>query len=143
MKRKKQQHGFTMIEAIMAAMLLGVVIAALAAASGAFTMANGYGIDLSTAEFLIEQIRERATNMDFTTLAASDGVSYNPPIDMEGTSLTDFSAFTQAIDVDHMQAGNLDQIDASGTSDFVRVTVTITKDSVPLNSTSWIRANLD
>ncbi|MHC4773552.1 MAG: prepilin-type N-terminal cleavage/methylation domain-containing protein [Planctomycetota bacterium] len=58
MNTKKRKNGFTLIEALFAAMLLGLVVAALAAASGAFTMANGYGVDLSTAEFLIEEMRE-------------------------------------------------------------------------------------
>ena len=62
MNKKKQSSGFTLIEALFAAMLLGLVVAALAAASGAFTMANGYGVDLTTAEFLIEQIREMTTS---------------------------------------------------------------------------------
>ena len=57
MNKKKQSSGFTLIEALIAAMLLGLVVAALAAASGAFTMANGYGVDLTTAEFLIEEAK--------------------------------------------------------------------------------------
>ncbi|MHC4761710.1 MAG: prepilin-type N-terminal cleavage/methylation domain-containing protein [Planctomycetota bacterium] len=40
MYKKKQSSGFTLIEALFAAMLLGLVVAALAAASGAFTMAK-------------------------------------------------------------------------------------------------------
>lgn len=144
MKHKQRQHGFTLIEALMASMLLGMVIAALAAASGAFTMANGYGMDLSTGEFLIEQIRERTTNISFAPLVASyDGISFTPPVDVTGATLSDFSAYTQTVDIDYVRADNLSQIDTSGTSDFVRVTVTITKNGTPLSSTSWIRANLD
>ncbi|MHC4834844.1 MAG: prepilin-type N-terminal cleavage/methylation domain-containing protein [Planctomycetota bacterium] len=74
MNTKKRKNGFTLIEALFAAMLLGLVVAALAAASGAFTMANGYGVDLSTAEFLIEEMRELTANEDFDTLLAGSSI---------------------------------------------------------------------
>lgn len=141
--KRGQIKGFTLIEALFAAMLLGLVIAALAAASGSFTMANGYGVDLSTAEFLIEEVRERTANIDVDTLLASyDGQTFSPPVDVSGADMTDFSQFSQQIAIEHVQSGNFDQIDSSGTSDFVRVTVTVTKGSQPISNTSWIRARL-
>ena len=141
--KKKQSNGFTLIEALFAAMLLGLVIAALAAASGSFTMANGYGVVLSTAEFLIEEVRERTANVDVDTLLASyDGQTFSPPVDVSGAVMTDFSQFGQQVSIEHVQSGNFDQIDGTGTSDFVRVTVTVTKGGQPISSTSWIRARL-
>ena len=140
----KNNNGFTLIEALFAALLLGLVVAALAAASGAVTMANGYGVDLSTAEFLIEEVRELTANVGFDTLKAMyDGQTFSPPVDIMGAELSDFGAFSQQITVDHVQADNLDQIDTGGTSDFVRVTVTVTKNGAPISSTSWIRARLN
>ena len=141
-KHKTRLGGFTLIEALFAAMLLGLVIAALAAASGAFTMANGYGVDLSTAEFLIEEVREHTANIDFDTLTGFDGQTFSPPVDLSGTAMSDFGSFGQQVIVEHVQSGNFDQIDSSGTSDFVRVTVTVTKSGQPISSTSWIRAKL-
>ncbi len=54
--KQKNRTGFTLIESLFAAMLIGLVVAAIAVSSGAATMVNGVGIDLSTAEFLIEEI---------------------------------------------------------------------------------------
>jgi prepilin-type N-terminal cleavage/methylation domain-containing protein len=144
MNKIRQQNGFTLLETLFATMLLGLVIAALAAASGAFTMANGYGLDLSTSEFLIEELREYTANESFADLVTYyDGQNYNPPVDVTGASMPDFSEFSQQITVDHVRASDLTQIDGTGTSDFVRVTVTVSKNGESLNSTSWIRANLD
>ena len=144
MNKKKQSSGFTLIEALIAAMLLGLVVAALAAASGAFTMANGYGVDLSTAEFLTEEMRERTTNIDVDTLLTSyDEQTFTPPIDVSGAQMADFGEFGQQVTIEHVQSGNFDQIDTSETSDFVRVTVTVSKGGQPISSTSWIRANMD
>jgi type II secretory pathway pseudopilin PulG len=154
MNKKKQSSGFTLIEALFAAMLLGLVVAALAAASGAFTMANGYGVDLSTAEFLAEQIRELTTNpvdpededyVDFDTFVNDsrfDGTPFGP-INARGEALPpEFSAFKQTVEIERVQSGNFNQLGPSD-SPFVRVTVTVTKGGTPISSTSWIRANMD
>lgn len=144
MKTKKIKNGFTLVEALFAAMLLGLVIAALAAASGAFTMANGVGLDLSTSEFLIEEIREHTASESFDDLIANfSGQTFSPPVDVTGAGMSDFSEFSQQVAIERVQPGNLTQIDGTGTSDFIRVTVTVTKNGAPVNSTSWIRANLD
>ena len=142
-KKHKTRGGFTLIEALFAAMLLGLVIAALAAASGSFTMANGYGMDLTTAEFLIEEVRERTANIDVDTLLASyDGQTFSPPIDVSGVDMTDFGQFGQQVKIDYVESGNFANT-VTGPTDFVRVTVTVTKGGQPISSTSWIRAQLD
>lgn len=141
-KKKKQSSGFTLIEALFAAMLLGLVVAALAAASGAFTMANGYGVDLSTAEFLIEEVRERTANVDVDTLLSSyDGQTFSPPKDVSGLDMSDFSEFGQQVVIDYVESGNFAST-VTVPTDFVRVTVTVTKGGQPVSSTSWIRARL-
>lgn len=141
-QRIQKSDGFTLIEALFATMLLGLVIVALAAASGAFTMANGYGVDLSTAEFLAEEMRELTANIDVDTLLTSyDGQTYNPPLDVSGTAMSDFGEFSQQVDIDYVQSGNFDNT-VVGPTDFVRLTVTITKAGQPVSSTSWIRAQV-
>ena len=143
MNKKKQSSGFTLIEALFAAMLLGLVVAALAAASGAFTMANGYGVDLSTAEFLIEEIRELTANENVDTLLASyDGQTFNPPKDISNLDMADFSEFSQQVEIDYVESGNFADT-VTGPTDFVRLTVTVSKSGQPISSTSWIRARLN
>ena len=53
------KNGFSLIEVLIAIILTGLAIASLLAANGVFTKAHGAGVNLSTAEFLIEQIKER------------------------------------------------------------------------------------
>ena len=137
----KKQKGFTLIEALFAAMLIGLVIAALAVSSGAATMVNGAGIDLSTAEFLIEEIREQTATVDFDSVLAYDGNTYNPPVDISGASMAEFSGFSQQVTVEYVNPSNLESV-VAGPTDFVRVTVTITKNNRPISTASWIRAQL-
>ena len=54
----RYEGGFSLIEVLIAILLVGLAIASLVTANSAFTKANSAGTELSTAEFLIEQIRE-------------------------------------------------------------------------------------
>ena len=64
MKGTKCSDGFTLIEVLIAILLVGLAIVSLVSANGSFTQANGAGVELSTAEFLIEQIRELSAVLD-------------------------------------------------------------------------------
>jgi type II secretory pathway pseudopilin PulG len=145
-KRERCNGGFTLIEALFAAMLLGLVVAALAAASGAFTMANGYGMDLSTAEFLIEEMREYTAMQSFDGLLAdpdyNTGIPISPPRNTNDEPIDGFDQFGQQVDVVRVQEGNFEPPGLSD-SPFVRVTVQVTKGGQPISSTSWIRAQLE
>ena len=55
------KSGFSLIEVLFAIILVGIAIAAMVAANISFTKASAAGTDLSTAEFLIEQIKELTT----------------------------------------------------------------------------------
>lgn len=164
MNRIKKNSGFTLLEALVAAMLIGLAIAALAASSGAFTAYNAAGVDISTAEFLIEEIRELTAPLPVTepgwtpvagaalgpnsgeTLATYDDVddfhlrTYNPPIDAGRTAMPEFSAFTQQIMIRNVTAADLTQQAQSHSTVFYQVTVTISKNGTPISSSSWIRA---
>jgi len=126
----RRSRGFTLLEVLIAVILVGVSIAALVAANTSiavilvgvsiaalvaantsFTLANGTGADISTAEFLVEQIRELtamlpAMDPDTTSptfgleeaaLAAYDDVddfdnfTFSPPIGADRIVLSDLS----------------------------------------------------
>jgi type II secretory pathway pseudopilin PulG len=129
---------FTLLEVLIASMLIGLAIVALAASSGAFTLYNAAGVDISTAEFLIEEIRELTAPVAFSGLSVY-GVSHTPPVDAAGTAMPDFSAYTQQVTVAYVNPANLTQT-VVGPTDFYRVTVAIIKNGMTITSTSWIRA---
>ena len=154
-------RAFTLVEVMIAVVLIGIAIAALVAANGAFTQANAVGIDLSTAEFLIEQIRELTTPLavvdpdegtgtwgletgeaivaDYDDLDDFDGTAFSPPIDASGSQMAEFSSFSQQITVENIDQSNLDTVVAGHTTDFVRVTVVVLQNNKTISSTNWIR----
>ncbi len=161
MRNTKYKSGFSLIEVLFAVMLIGLAIASLMAANGAFTKANGAGTDLSTAEFLIGQIRELSMLLPVVdpqdelstfgpesgeTLAGYDdlddfnGATFSPPINAERASMTEFSAFYQQVTVENVNASNFEDVVANHSSSFVRVTVSVYLNSRKISSASWLRA---
>jgi type II secretory pathway pseudopilin PulG len=145
MKTKRLIHnpsGFTLLESLFAAILIGLVIAALVASNSAFTMANAAGVDLSTAEFLIEEIRELTANTAFDDLNSLAGDPFWPNNNItpapSSAEIQAFSVFTQQVAVD--PCGSEFGVD---NDEFVRITVTILKNTQPVSQASWIRARLD
>jgi hypothetical protein len=141
-------------------LLVGLSITALVLASNSFTMANGAGADLSTAEFLIEQVRELTTMIPaadpddpthfgqesvgptYNDVDDFDGATFSPPISADKTVLSDFAAFSQQVVVQKLDPSDLDQpVADTYASPFLRVTVTVVLNGQGISTASWIRAN--
>lgn len=162
MRDKKYHSGFTLVEALIAVLLVGLAIASLMAANSAFTMANDAGTDLSTAEFLVEQIKELTallpvvdpntgdtapfgpetgeTLATYDDLDDFDGANYSPPINADRSLLNDYATFSQQVTVENVSASNFEQVVSDHGSSFVRVTVSVYQNSQLITSASWLRA---
>jgi prepilin-type N-terminal cleavage/methylation domain-containing protein len=170
-QKAKSRHqtsigGFSLIEVLIATVLVGLAIAALVGANGSFSMANVAGADLSTAEFLVEQIRELtmmlpAAEAEATawtvlgpetgeTLATYDDVddfdgfdsdSVGAPIDAQRATLPALASFRQQVTVQKLNPSNFDEPWADNTdSSFARVTVIILQNGRQISAASWVRA---
>ena len=162
MLSKRYEGGFSLLEVLIAIILVCLAIATLVIANSSFTKGNAAGTELSTAEFLIEQIREltillpvvdpeseNATfgpEADETTLANYDdlddfdGASFCPPINADRTVLNEYAAYTQQVTVQNVSAGNFEQVIGDHGSSFVRVTVKVFLNSKQISSADWVRA---
>ena len=109
------------------------------AAKASFTAANGAGADLSTAEFLAEQIREQTAMKAYNDLSAYNGKTYSPPIGANGEVLNAFSSYTQQITVKNVKDNDFTS-DGDTSSHFVKITVKILLSGKEISSASWIRA---
>jgi prepilin-type N-terminal cleavage/methylation domain-containing protein len=137
-----QKHGFTLIEVLIAILLVGLAIVSLVVANGSFTKANAAATDLSTAEFLIEQVRERSASVNYDDLHGLEhfnNVLFSPPIGADGGSLNSFAAFSEQITVENVSASNFEP-PGGPDSNFVRVTVKVFLNSREISSARWLRA---
>lgn len=161
MQANKHSCGFTLIEVLIATLLIGLAIASLMAANRAFTTANDAGTDLSTAEFLIEQVKEMMSLLpvidpqtetttfgpetgealaDYDDLDDFDGANFSPPINADRSTLTDYPTFSQRVTVENVSASNFEQVVSDHGSYFVRVTVSVYQNAQLITATSWLRA---
>lgn len=162
MKEPKQRKGFSFVEILISIILVGLSITALVVASNSFTQANATGADISTAEFLVEQIRELTMLLpvvDQTTGTATfgpeggetsvlvyddlddfDDATFSPPIDAGRTALASLAGFSQHIRVENVSAADFGAVVGDHASNFVRVTVSIALSGREITSASWIRA---
>ena len=161
MRDTRYQNGFSLIEILIAIILVGLAIASLVVANSSFTRANAAGTDLTTAEFLVEQIRELTvllpvvdletdistfgpeggeTLTNYDDLDDFDGAVFSPPISADRATLDDFAAFSQQVTVENVSAANFEQVVGDHGSGFVRVTVKVFLNSKQISSAGWIRA---
>ena len=162
-KTPKTKNAFTLVEVLMASTIVALAVVSLLWANTCFTSANGAGCDLSTAEFLIEQIRElmvmtavvdpesgasvfgieagETTLADYDDLDDFDGLSFCPPINARREALTEFSRFRQEITVVNVSDSNFEQVTSDHGSDFVKVTVDVFSGNKKIGSLSWIRTS--
>ena len=164
MQDKRYSSGFSLIEVLIAILLVGLAVASLVAANSALTRANGAGTDLSTAEFLLGEIREltvllpvvdpqsspvwtfgpeggEGTLTDWDDLDDFDGKVFSPPISANGAVLNGSAVFSQQITVEKVSPSNFEQVvPDNDPSDFVRVTVKVFLNAREICSASWLRA---
>jgi prepilin-type N-terminal cleavage/methylation domain-containing protein len=138
----KKQKGFTLVEILIAMILMSIGIIGLVVANGTLSKVNGAGIELSTAEFLLEQVRERSALMSFSSIESLDGKTYCPPEDATGIPLPDFVDYTQQITVEHVLETDLEQVDSTNSSPFKRITVEILHSGRIVTSGQWIRGDI-
>ncbi len=157
---RQSNSGFTLIEVLIAVVLVGLAIASLVAANISFTKANAMGTELSTAEFLVEQIKELTALLpvvdpqtetdtfgseetllaDYDDLDDFNDVTFSPPISADRETLNDFSAFSQQVKVENVNPTDFEQVVAEHSSSFVKVTVKVFLNSRQISSSNWIRA---
>ena len=139
--KKLYGAGFSLIEALMASVIIGIAVVGLLLSSGSLTKVNAAGIEISTAEFLIEEVKSRCASMAYDDLPAFAG-TYSPPQDIYGTALTNFSAFSQQVTIENVSNSDFTEVVAEGGSDFVRITARILLNGGEISSADWIRARL-
>lgn len=124
----------------MVTVIIGLSVLGVVELLTAGSMANADSTELTIAVNLANNMAERIQGATYSTLFATyDNQTYSPPIDNRGTSLSSFSTWSQSVDVKYLTTTNLTQTLAdNNVTDMARVTVTISHNSAPIYTTSWI-----
>ena len=167
--RHRARRGFTLIEAAMTTVIIGVGCVAMLELLGAGTLANNEGSELTTAMNLAGNVRECMTGVAYTdptnpthwgsesgeTTATYndiddfDGKTFSPPIDARRQSLgTNYAAWSQSVKVETIKPDNLTVTTShlNLTPDLrptCRCTVTVSRNGRTVYTQSWIAAYCD
>jgi type II secretory pathway pseudopilin PulG len=140
--RRACRGGFTLIEAAIVTVIVGVGIVGLLELLAAGSMANINAKQLTSAVFLANNVNEMMQGHDYATLKATyDNKTYKPPKDGRGIDLVGFDTWQQVIDVSYVLPNRLTTVvpdtQVEPTS---RVTVKIMANGEVIYQTQWIAA---
>jgi prepilin-type N-terminal cleavage/methylation domain-containing protein len=134
-----RRRGFTLIEAAMTTMIVGIGVAATLQLLAAGTAANVDGTKTTTGVHFAKAIRELTIKSSFDEVRAMDNRVHNPPVDSRGMNVADFGNWTQTIDVQAVEPDRLTLNVVDPTPDAVRVTVRVTANGENVCELSWYR----
>lgn len=134
--QKKCRRGFTILEAAIATIIIGVAITAIMTLFATCTKVNDFGSKMSSGIFLAEQMRNMTDEVAFDDLPSLNGAVFNGA-DSDGNPVDGFGDFTQTLSVqpiDWQTMGN-----TSPGSDMLVITAQITRNNQKVSQLSWIR----
>jgi prepilin-type N-terminal cleavage/methylation domain-containing protein len=134
------RRGFTLIEASIVLVIIGVGVTGLVQLIGAGTMAQRNSNELTTAIELGNNINEMIQGVTYANLKSTyDNANYSPPKDALGNNLNAFNGWTQVIKVDYVDPNYVATpvVSASATT-AARVTVTVTHNGHVVHTAKWL-----
>ena len=155
----RSRRGFTLIDAAMVTVIIGVGVVGMLELLAAGTMSNTKGTELTTAINLANNVREISLGLQFvdpeqpttwstkeTTVGGYDdvkdldGCTFSPPLDVRKLPITAYVNWKQKVRVDTVDPNNVKL--ALGTKDprevTARVTVTIEHAGADVYTMSWL-----
>lgn len=145
--RRATRKGFTLIEAAIVTVIVGVGVVALLQLLAAGSMANIQSSELTTAVFLANNVDEMMQGVAYTSLKSTfddqvyGGSAGSYVKDGRGVNLTSFTGWKQAINVQYVQIDKLSlPVPDSQVEDACKVSVDIYHNNQVIYNASWVVA---
>lgn len=135
--RTFRRRGFTLMEASLTTIIVGVGMAAMLQLLAAGTVNNIQSFETTTGSNVARSIHEAMIQMTFSQITAMNGKTYEPPIDSCQNSLTALPDWQQAVTVQPVNPDNLTQNEVDPDPDAVRVTVDVSHHGNQVCQVSW------
>lgn len=137
--QRSVRRGFTLIEAAIVTVIVGVGAVAMLQLLAAGTMSNLDSTNVTTAVNLATHIHERAMRMSYADLPSLDDQTYSPPIDARGVAIDGMTGWSQVVQVDNVDSDLLTlKIPDDQNEGFLRLTVEIHHHGELVHEASWI-----
>jgi type II secretory pathway pseudopilin PulG len=158
-----RRGGFTLIEAALTTIIVGLGTVAMLSLLASGTNANEQAAKLTTAVNLANNLHELADRVPFpavgsltwgvpsgqsisTLLTTGDlswlnGQTFNPPVDATNTAINGMSGWSQVVSVNSVSNSNITStLTNSAVNPMASVSVTIEFSNQPIFTTSWVVA---
>lgn len=136
-RRPSRRRGFTLIEAAMTTVIVGVGFMAMLQLLAAGTASNLQGAESTTGVNLAKNVREMALKLPYAHLTTLNGKSYSPPVDARGTTLSEFTGWTQTCKVQAVDPVHVTTDIIDSAPEAVRLTVTVSHNGQFVTDVSW------
>jgi prepilin-type N-terminal cleavage/methylation domain-containing protein len=139
--RSLQRRGFTLIEASLVIVIIGVAVTAMLELLATGTASNSDATSRTTALTIARAARERALTQTYAQVIALNGSSYSPPIDGRGERLEELPDWQQTIQVQPVNAANILTTTSGSNPAAVRVTVHAFRGGKRMATLNWYQFN--
>jgi Tfp pilus assembly protein PilV len=137
LRPSRPRRGFTLIEACLTTIIVGIGMAAMLQLLAAGTVNNIQAFETTTGSNVAKSIHEAMIQMTFSQILAMNGKTYTPPIDSCQHSITTLENWQQAVTVQPVSPDSLTQNVVDPSPDAVRVTVDVSHNGSQVCQVSW------
>lgn len=154
------RRGFTLIEASLTTVIIGVAFVAMLQLFAAGTNAQATGAQLTSGINIAKSVRELSVGMAFSSPATPnnwgldagesaddpsgcddindlDNRVFDPPVDARGHEMTDMAGWKQTVSVQSVDPNGVESVLPDGTTRAVRVLTIVTHGSEEICRLSW------
>ena len=135
--RRKARRGFTLMEAALAIVIVGVGVTAMLQLLAAGTVNNIDSFELTTGMNVARAIREVTLQKSLAQVIAMNGTTHTPPWNSQSQPISDLSGWKQSIAVQAVSPDGLTTNIVDPSPSAVRVTVAVTHNGQQVCNTSW------
>ena len=136
--RRSRCAGFTIMEAALSIMIIGLGVVAMMQVFISGSEVNGYGDNLSKAVFLADEMRSMSEDVAFEDLLTFDGETYNGA-DANGNLVAGLDSYVQTISAEGVDPDSL-LPNVLAEPEAIRMTVTVSRNGAEVTRLSWLRS---
>src|SRR5213592_2812829 len=134
---RRGRRGFTLLEASLTTIIIGVGVLAMMQLLAAGTVNNIQSFETTTGVNVAKAVREICVQKTMAQVLAMNNTYHEPPWDSRSQPINDLSKWRQTITVQAVNADDLTTAIVDPTPAAVRVTVTVTHNSRKVCDMTW------
>lgn len=139
--KRRPRRGFTLIEAMLATVIVGLGVVSMMQLLAAGTVNNIQAFETTTGVNIAKSIREICVQKTTAQVIAMNGTTHDPPWDSRSQPMSDLAGWQQSIAVQPVSPDSLTTSVVDDSPTAVRVTVTVTHNGSSVCNMSWYAFN--